>query len=133
VLFGYEPTYLDAWAEGAPFGAIFVPRADSRLAVEALEDAGEPLGRGVWVLDASDYVDVAEARLTIPEDSPGPAFETAAFGPFLVVRTVDPTITPATFLQATLDVQALGAELGIGDAGRNAQTAQEALARLEAG
>ena len=78
-------------------------------------------------------VDVAEARLTIPEGSPGPGFETAAFGPFLVVRTVDPTITPATFLQATLEVQALGAELGIGDAGRNAQTAQEALARLGAG
>lgn len=132
VLFGYEPTYLDAWDEGAPFGAIFVPRADSRLAVEALEDAGEPLGRGVWVLDASDYVDVAEARLTIPEGSPGPAFETEAFGPFLVVRTVDPTITPAAFLQATLEVQALAAELGIGDAGRNAQTAQEALARLGA-
>ena len=66
---------------------------------------------------------MAEARLTIPEGSPGPAFETAAFGPFLVVRTVDPTITPATFLQATLEVQALAAELGIGDAGRNAQTA----------
>ena len=133
VLFGYEPTYLDASDEGAPFGAIFVPRADSRLALEALEDAGEPLGRGVWVLDASDYADQAEARLTIPERSPGPAFETAAFGPFLVVRTVDPTITPAAFLLATLEVQALGAELGIGDAGLNAQTAEEALARLGAG
>jgi len=133
VLFGYEPTYLDAWDEGAPFGATFVPRADPRLALEALEDAGEPLGRGVWVLDASDYVDQANARLTIPDMSPGPAFETAAFGPFLVVRTVDPTGTPAAFLQATLEVQALGAELGIGDAGRNAQTAEEALARLGAG
>ena len=132
VLFGYEPTYLDAWDEGAPFGAIFVPRADSRLALEALEGAGEPLGRGVWVLDASDYLDQAQARLTIPEASPGPAFETAAFGPFLVVRTVDPTVTPAAFLQATLEVQALGSELGIGDSGRNAQTAEEALERLGA-
>ena len=57
VLFGYEPTYLDAWEHGAPFGRIFVPRADAKLALEALEDAGEPLGHGVWVLDASDYVD----------------------------------------------------------------------------
>ena len=31
MLFGYEPTYLDAWEEGAPFGEIFVPRADPRL------------------------------------------------------------------------------------------------------
>jgi hypothetical protein len=132
VLFGYEPTYLDAWEEGAPFGATFVPRADARLALEALEDAGEPLGRGVWVLDASDYVDQSRARLTIPEESPGPGFETAAFGPFLVVRTVEPTLTPAAFLQATLDVQALAWELGIGDASRNSQTAAEALARLGA-
>ena len=28
VLLGFEPTYLDAWEEGAPFGDIFVPRAD---------------------------------------------------------------------------------------------------------
>ncbi len=133
VLFGYEPTYLDAWEEGAPFGGIFVPRADSRLAVEALENGGRPLGRGVWVLDASDYVDQAGAPLTVPNASPGPAFETAAFGPFLLVRTVDPTGTPAGFLDATLQVQELGAELGIGDAGRNALTAKEALARLGAG
>jgi hypothetical protein len=133
VLWGYEPTYLDAWEEGAPFGATFVPRADARLAVEALEDAGQPLGRGVWVLDASDYVDQSRARLSIPDESPGPEFETAVFGPFLLVRTVEPTLTPAEFLQATLDVQALGLELGIGDASRNAQTAEEALARLGGG
>jgi len=82
------------------------------------------------VLDASDYVDQAQARMTIPDASLGPAFETQRFGPFLLVRTVEPTRTPREFLEATLAVQELGLELGIGDAGRNAVTAEEALERL---
>jgi Dolichyl-phosphate-mannose-protein mannosyltransferase len=131
VLFGYEPTYLDAWEQGAPFDTRFVPRADAELALEALEEAGEPLGRGVWVLDASESDDQEETRLTIPQTTPGGAFETAAFGPFLVVRTKEPTGTPERFLEATLDVQELGARLRVGDAGRNSLTAQEALEELD--
>jgi hypothetical protein len=131
VLFGYEPTYLDAWEHGAPVGTRFVPRADPELALEALEAAGEPLGRGVWVLDASDFVDQEYARMTIPSTTPGPEFETAVFGPFLLVRTVEPTGTPERFLEATLEVQELSARLEIGDAGRNALTAQEALEQLD--
>jgi hypothetical protein len=68
--------------------------------------------------------------MTIPSVTPGPEFETAAFGPFLVVRTREPTETPEGFLEATLRVQELSAELGIGDAGRNALTAEEALELL---
>jgi hypothetical protein len=130
VLLGYEPAYLDAWEHGAPYGAVFVPRADAKLALEALEDAGEPLGHGVWVLDASDYVDQDLARLTIPNASPGEEFETRAFGPFLLVRTREPTVTAEGFLEATLKVQALSADLGVGDANRNALTAEQALERL---
>ena len=130
VPFGYEPSYLDAWDQGAPLGDMFVPRADPALALEALEDAGEPLGRGLWVLDASDYVDQDGARLAIPNRNPGPDFETAAFGPFLLVRTLEPVGTPEAFLEATLRVQALSAELGVGAANRNALTAEEALTRL---
>ena len=130
VLFGYEPTYLDAWERGAPVGRVFIPRADATLALEALEDAGEPLGRGVWVLDASDYVDQGQAEMTILDVRPGPGFETAAFGPFLLIRTVEPTGTPREFLEATHTVQKLSLALGIGDAGRNALTAEEALEEL---
>ncbi|HXV32965.1 MAG TPA: glycosyltransferase family 39 protein [Gaiellaceae bacterium] len=133
VLFGYEPTYLDAWEEGAPYGAIFIPRADARLALDELEDAGTPLGHGVWVLDASDYVDQEHARLTIDDASPGPEFETAVFGPFLLVRTVEPVLTPEAYLEATLRVQELSARLAVGDAGRNALTAQQALDELRGG
>ena len=130
VLLGFEPTYLDAWEEGAPFGDIFIPRADPKLALEALEDADQPLGRGVWVLDASDELDQDRVRLTIPLRSPGPEFESRAFGPFLIVRTLDPVGDPESFLEATLRVQQLSAELEIGDAGRNYVTAEEALKRL---
>ena len=130
VLFGYEPTYLDAWEHGAPYGRVFVPRADASLAVEALEEAGEPLGRGVWVLDASEYADQSRAPMSIPPSTPGPGFETRAFGPFLLVRTVEPPGTPEEFFEATLAVQELALELGIGDAARTALTAEEALAKL---
>jgi hypothetical protein len=130
VLLGFEPTYLDAWEHGAPYGDIFIPRADPKLALEALENAGEPLGRGVWVLDASDELDQDRVRLTIPLRSPGAEFEARAFGPFLIVRTLEPVGDPESFLEATLRVQQLSAELAIGDAGRNLSTAEDALERL---
>jgi hypothetical protein len=130
VLFGFEPLYLDAWEHGAPYGDIFVPRADPKLALEALEEAGEPLGHGVWVLDASESLDQDDARLTIPEVSPGDEFETAVFGPFLLVRAREPARTRENYLEQTLRVQELGLELGVGDAGRNAETARDALERL---
>jgi hypothetical protein len=133
VLFGYEPTYLDAWQEGAPFGEIFVPRADPVLAVEALEEAGSPLGRGTWVLDASDELDQDRVRLTVPDRTPGAGFESEGFGPFLVLRTREPTGTVEDFLEATLRVQELAVELDIGDAGRNLLTTEEALEDLRAG
>jgi len=133
VLFGYEPTYLDAWEEGAPFGEIFVPRADPKLTVQALEEAGEPLGRGTWVLDASDELDQDRVRLTIPALSPGAEFEARGFGPFLVLRSREPTGTVEDFLQATLRVQELSARLEIGDAGRNLLTTEQALEDLRAG
>jgi hypothetical protein len=131
VLLGYEPTYLDAREHGAPFGGVLVPRADAALAVEQLEEAGG-LGHGVWVLDASDYVDQSEARLTIPPRTPGPEFETAAFGPFLIVRSVEPLRTPEAFFEATIEVEELGLELGIGDAGLNRLTAEQSLELLGA-
>ncbi|HXV57260.1 MAG TPA: glycosyltransferase family 39 protein [Gaiellaceae bacterium] len=130
VLFGYEPTYLDAWEEGAPFGEVFVPRADARLALEALQEAGEPLGRGVWILDASDTLDHDRARMTVPERSPGSRFEARAFGPFLVLRTRGPVGSSEDFLVATIAVQNLSGELAVGDADRNRLTAELALAEL---
>ena len=128
VLFGYEPTYLDAWEAGAPYGDRFVPRADPELALEALREPDEPLGHGVWVLDASDHpLRPGLVELRIEERSPGAAFEARAFGPFLVIRSREPTSTPEAFLDATVQVQRLGEALEIGDAGLNLRTAEEAL------
>jgi hypothetical protein len=131
VLFGYEPLYLDAWEKGAPFGGIFVPRADPKLALEKLDKAPKPLGRGVWVIDASDQLDVSKQRLTISGRAPGPQFEARAFGPFLVVRTKEPVKTEETFLRDTAVVEFNAKALEIGDAGLNLQTAVNALARLK--
>ena len=79
------------------------------------------------MLDASDFVQPEFVELTIPERSPGAAFEARAFGPFLVVRTREPTRTSERFLDATSQVQRLGIALGIADARLNLATAEEAL------
>jgi hypothetical protein len=100
--------------------------------LDALEDAEQPLGRAVWVFDATDEQDPDKQRLTIPARSPGEGFEARAYGPFLVIRTTEPVRTPERFIRLTIDVQLLGRQLRIGDAGLNLSTALEALRRLEA-
>jgi hypothetical protein len=131
VLFGYEPTYLDAWEEGAPFGAVFVPRADPGLALETLAEAEKPLGRGVWVFDGSDILNASKQRFSLPTVDPGPQFETRSFGPFLIVRTTRPVVEAETFLRDTAVAEYYGKLLAIGDAGLNYSTAVAALARLQ--
>jgi hypothetical protein len=130
ILFGYEPLYLDALEQGAPFGTTIVPRADPSLALDVAE-AEERLGRGVWVFDATDQLDASKQRFSVSDVSPGPQFETRAFGPFLVVRTKEPTETAETFFRDTAVVEYQGKLIGIGDAGLNYQTAVTALARLQ--
>jgi hypothetical protein len=131
VLFGYEPLYLDAWEDGARFGGVIVQRADPALATDTLAEAPKPLGRGVWVFDATDQLDASKQRMTVPDVSPGPQFEVRAFGPFLVVRSAKPVGTAETFFRDTAVVEYQGKILGIGDAGLNYQTAVTALARLQ--
>ena len=132
VLFGYEPLYLDAREKGAPFGSVIVQRADPRLAIDTLDEAQKPLGRGVWVFDATDQSDPERVRLSIPQTVPGPVFEGRAWGPFLVIRTKKPVGNAETFFKDTAAVELHGKVLGVGDASINLQTALTALSRLEA-
>jgi hypothetical protein len=130
VLFGYDPLFLGAWERNGGFPRVVVPRADPRLAVRVLERA-EPLGRGVWVLDASDTNNAARAlEIELLPPEPAEAYETKRFGPFLVVRTRQPTVTAAGFLRRTVQVQRTGRVLGLGDPDVNLQTARSALRRL---
>lgn len=130
VLLGYEPLFLDAWAKGGDVGTLIVPRADYRLAIETLREAEKPLGRGVYVFDATDYSDPADQRRTLPEIAPAADFEAHAFGPFLILRTKEPVETPVEFFRYTMRAQLLGWALEIGDAGLNYQTAATALRTL---
>jgi hypothetical protein len=132
VLFGYDPLYLGAWErDRSGFSNIVIPRADAKLALRSLREAA-PLGRGVWVFDASDTNNFTQ-KLTIPLRYPSPEseFEARAFGPFLVVRTKQPTRTPMEFLLQTRQAQILGRSLGSGDADVNLLTADQALSKLE--
>ena len=133
VLLGYNPLFLGAWEKGGHLGDIVVPRADAKLALDTLLDADEPLGRGVWVHDATNNSIVR--RYEIPEVAPPgdeDRLEARAFGPFLVIRSIAPERTAEAFLQDTAKVQLLGKELGISDADINYPTALAALNRLEA-
>jgi hypothetical protein len=131
VLFGYEPLYLGGWErERERFSSTVVPRADAKLALDSLREA-QALGRGVWVFDASDTNNFVQ-RAEIPRRFPHPAadFEARVFGPFLVIRSRRPTLTPRRFLLQAHAVELVGKELYIGDADVNLVTVDQALAKL---
>jgi hypothetical protein len=123
VLFGYEPLYLGAWERNRSFPDTVVPRADDRLALRVVERAKE-LGRGVWVLDASRRNNI-RPRLEIERRLPTPSapYEARVFGPFLVLRTVEPVLTPQAFFYYSARALLVGQQLGIGDADVNIRTA----------
>jgi hypothetical protein len=133
VLFGYEPLYLGAWERSrSSFPSTVVPRADPDLALRTLRREA-PLGRGVWVLDASERNNL-HARLEIERRLPDPAapYVERVFGPFLVIRTVRPVVTPKAFLYYSARALLVGQQLGIGDADVNLLTVVLA-ARVERG
>lgn len=133
VLFGYDPLFLQAWRRGGDLSGSVVPRADSRLALRTLQAAHKPLGRGVWVFDASDTGNAAR-RLHVPARSPRPrdAFEARAFGPFLVIRTVGRTGDVRSYLRLARRAQLTGKSLLVSDADTNLLTVLEAGGRLAA-
>jgi len=122
VLFGYEPIYLGAWERNRDFPTTVVPRADAVLAYRVLQRS-TPLGRGVFILDASDPKNLQPA-MTVSLRSPQPAsaFVVRRFGPFLVVRTRTVTTTPQRYLELAVATERLGRELGLDDAVINLDT-----------
>jgi hypothetical protein len=128
LLFGYDPLFLGAWEQNRAFSRTVVPRADTKLALHVLYRARKPLGRGMWVLDASDNNNFTP-RLHIPLRYPRPAskFEARVFGPFLVLRSRKPTRTVREFLLQTQAVQLVGQSLYLGDSDINLLTVERAL------
>ena len=133
ILLGYEPLFLGAWEQERTFPSTVLPRADAVLALRTLTAEPRPLGRGVWVFDASRRNNPRRS-LEIEERSPTPAaaFETRAFGPFLIVRTKAPVRTPSAYLDHAARALLVGRALGIGDAAVNLATVERA-ARAQRG
>jgi hypothetical protein len=127
VLFGYEPLYLGAWERNHDFPDLVVPRADAVLALRTLDGDAKPLGRGVWILDASERNNL-KPRLEIENLDPGPPglFERRVYGPFLILRTREPVRTEKAYLAAAARAMLVGRSLGIGDADVNIQTIDRA-------
>lgn len=132
VLLGYNPLFLGAWEDGGAVSRTVVPRADPKLALEVLRAAPKPLGRAIFVFDASD-TNNWRRRLSISAELPFPreAFTAHAWGPFLVLRTRRPVRTPAEFLERAEAVQILGKGLYLGDADVNLVTARRSLRLLD--
>jgi hypothetical protein len=131
VLLGYDPIFLGAWERHGAVSRTVVPRADPKLALKVLRDAPKPLGRGVFVFDASDTNNV-RPHLTIGAVGPIPrdGFEVRSWGPFLVLRTREPTRTTAGFLERAREAELLGKALALGDADVNYATVLQALSDL---
>ena len=111
VLFGYNPVFLGAWEQDRRFPDTVIPRADAKLALAELRSASS-LGRGVWVLDTGDPSNTPR-RSTVALQVPSNAFEGRVFGAYLVLRTREPTQTPARFLAFAESAARLGVRLGI--------------------
>jgi Dolichyl-phosphate-mannose-protein mannosyltransferase len=131
VLFGFDPLFLGAWERSGEFPLAVLPRADAKLALSTLEELEQPLGRGIWILDASDNNNFFR-KLEIPLRSPAPreAFEVRRFGPFLVIRTALPTGTPERYLERAAQALQVGKDLYIGDADINLATVERATRAL---
>jgi hypothetical protein len=134
VLFGYDPLFLGAWERNGALTETIVPRADAKLALSVLRAAPKPLGRGIWVFDASDTNNFSP-KLDIPLRMPRPAsaFEAHVWGPFLVIRSREPTRTVRRYLEESRAVQLVGQSIYIGDADVNLDTVERALRRLGPG
>ena len=134
VLFGYDPLFLGAWERNGALTETIVPRADPKLALSALRAAPKPLGRGVWVFDASDTNNFSP-KLTIPLRMPRPAsaFEARVWGPFLVIRSLEPTRTIRRYLEESRAVELVGQSIYMGDADVNVDTVTRALNQIASG
>jgi hypothetical protein len=131
VLFGYEPLYLGAWERRRELRQEVVPRADPSLALDVLRRLPRPLGRGVWVFDASDTNNFTPRQsIDLVYPRPATGFEAQAWGPYLVIRTLRPTKTVQGYLEAAALAQGVGKRLYIGDADINLVTVQRALERV---
>jgi 4-amino-4-deoxy-L-arabinose transferase-like glycosyltransferase len=127
VLWGYNPLFLQAFEDGGRLGKIVVPRADPKLANRALADAPKPLGRGIWVLDASNSGTTPRYDI---DYVPPVGFGSRTFGPFVVVWTKEPPRNASAYLFDTLAVQDVGRKLGVSDSDLNYETATSALRAL---
>ena len=131
VLLGYDPLYLQAWELDPDVPLVVLPRADADLALHNLLSLERPLGRGIWVLDSSKTTNI-ERSLQIPRVSPRPesAFEVRDFGPFLVIRTKEPVVTPKRYLERAGEAMLVGKRLYLGDADINLPTIERAARAL---
>jgi hypothetical protein len=132
VLFGFDPLFLGAWERGGDVSGTVVPRADPKLALDVLGSTRKPLGHALFVFDASDNNNIAP-RMRINLQFPGGTgrWEAWTFGPFLILRTLDPTRTVETYLQRARDAQLVGKRLYLGDADVNYDTVWRAQLRLK--
>jgi hypothetical protein len=131
VLLGYEPVFLRAWERNRSFSDHVLPRADPALFAAALKGIHGPLGRGVWVFDASDTTN-AEQRSTIALVFPKPAaeFDAHVYGPYLVIRTRQPLGTRRRYIAVAKRVLGVGQSLQINDADVNLHTIVQAESRF---
>ncbi|MGZ8782296.1 MAG: hypothetical protein ACXWZB_02225, partial [Gaiellaceae bacterium] len=131
VLLGYDPLYLQAWELNPELPLVVLPRADADLALHNLLSLERPLGHGVWVLDSSKTTNI-ERTLQIPRVSPRPesAFVVRDFGPFLIIRTRDPVLTPKRYLERAGQAMLVGKRLYLGDADINLPTIERAARAL---
>jgi len=132
ILFGFDPLFLGAWERGGDVSGTVVPRADPKLALDVLRNTAKPLGHALFVFDASDNNNISpHMRIDLQFPGGNGRWEAWTFGPFLILRTLDPTRDVSTYLERARDAQLVGKRLDLGDADVNFDTVWRAQLRLK--
>jgi hypothetical protein len=131
VLLGYDPLYIQAWEQSEDIPVVVLPRADADLALHNLLGLERPLGHGVWVFDSSKTTNVERLlKIQLVAPRPASAFDVRRFGPFLIIRTRAPVVTPKRYLERAGEATLVGKRLFLGDADINLPTIEHAARAL---
>ena len=130
VLLGYDPLYLQAWERLRTCrpSCSRAPTPTSRCTASSRSSGRSGAASGCSTR-ARPRTSTARSRSRACP-APEPAFEVRVFGPFLVIRTREPAVTPKRFLERAGQAMLVGKRLYLGDADINLPTIERAARAL---
>ena len=132
-VFGYEPVYLEAWERNSGVARNVIPRADAsspRRDSACASRSGAACGSSTRTTRTTARARERSRSRSGRRVRPTTTRRACSVRTFLVIRTREPTRTPAEYLDRAAQVMVVGKSLFIGDADINFVTVRRAAERL---